>query len=164
MPQRIKAVPEEIREWLSYDEKTGHLTWLKGRGKAKTGSTAGTLMDNGYLSLRFKEVFYRCHRVGWFLHYGKQPYILDHVNDIKSDNRLSNLQEVTDQENLILARIRKGAGVCWCNDKSHKAGGFYRATWGTEILYQGLNEQIARRTRAAREQQWLEENPHIRME
>jgi hypothetical protein len=164
MPQRIKEVPEEIREWLEYNPHTGDLIWLKSRGKAKAGAAAGTLINHGYLQLRFMEVNYRCHRVAWFLHHGVQPYILDHVNNVKTDNRLANLQEVTDQENLILARIRNGKGVCWCNDKSHKAGGFYRATWGTEIMYQGLNEQKARRIRHAREQGWLEENPHIRME
>jgi hypothetical protein len=163
MPQRIKEVPEEIREWLEYNPHTGDLIWLKDRGPIKAGAVAGTLLK-GYLQTRFDKVNYRCHRVAWFLHYGVQPYILDHVNNVKTDNRIVNLQEVTDQENLILARIRNGKGVCWCNDKSHKAGGFYRATWGTEIMYQGLNEQKARRIRHAREQGWLEENPHIRME
>ena len=110
MPQKIKEVPEEIRGWLEYNPHTGDLIWLKGRGKAKTGSVAGTLLK-GYLQLRFEKVNYRCHRVAWFLHYGEQPYILDHVNNVKSDNRIVNLQEVTDQENLILARIRSGKGV-----------------------------------------------------
>jgi hypothetical protein len=86
------------------------------------------------------------------------------VNNNKSDNRITNLQEVTDQENLILARIRNGKGVFWCNNKTFTKGGFWRATWNTEILYQGPDEQEARQVRAAREQRWLDENPHIRME
>ena len=163
MPQRIKAIPEHIGEWLEDRADTGDLIWLKGKGSIKAGAVAGTNLK-GYLQMRFEKVLYRCHRVCWFLHTGEQPYILDHVNGMKSDNRITNLQEVTDQENLILARIRNGKGVCWCNDKSHRAGGFYRATWGTEILYQGTNQLKARRVRAEREQEWLDENPHIRME
>jgi len=163
MTQRIKAIPEHIGEWLEYRSDTGDLIWLKDRGPIKAGAVAGTKLK-GYLQLRFEKVNYRCHRVCWLLHTGEQPYILDHVNGRKTDNRITNLQEVTDQENLILARIRNGKGVCWCNDKSHRAGGFYRATWGTEILYQGTNQLKARRVRAEREQKWLDENPHIRME
>ena len=164
MAQRIKAVPDTLKEWLKYNHVTGDLIWKKGRGKAKTGAVAGTLIDHGYLQLRFDHVNYRCHRICWWLHYGKQPYILDHANNNKTDNRITNLQEVTDQENLILARIRNGKGVFWCNNKTFTKGGFWRATWNTEILYQGPDEQEARQVRAAKEQQWMAENPHIRME
>ena len=164
MPQRIKGMPTTLREWLKYQPETGDLIWKKGRGQVKTGAVAGTLLEHGYLQLGFEGVYYRCHRICWFLYYGKQPYIIDHVNNNKKDNRISNLQEVTDQENLLLARIRKGKGVFWCNVKDHKAGGFWRATWNTEILYQGLDEQEAQQARAAREQRWLDDNPHIRME
>lgn len=165
MPKSKKGIPEEIREWIRYDKATGKMYWLKSKGKARAGQEVGTLNKLGYIQMRFNNVIYRGHRVAYFLHHGVEPNVVDHINEVKNDNRISNLQSLTDDQNRQLTRIRSGThGVCWCKDKSHKAGGYFRATWGTEILYQGTNEQKARRIRHAREQKWLDENPHIRME
>ena len=160
----MKRIPEEIREWISHNPQTGDMTWLKRKGKARAGATVGTINKLGYVQMRFNSVIYRGHRVAYWLYHGVEPEIVDHINEVKDDNRIDNLQSLTDNENRQLTRIRSGThGVCWCIDKTHTAGGFYRATWGTEIVYQGTSKHLARAARVAKEQQWLDENPHIRV-
>ena len=161
----MKRIPEEIREWIGYDSATGKMQWLKRKGKARAGAEVGTINLHGYVQMRFNGVIYRGHRVAYWLHHGVEPDVVDHINEVKSDNRITNLQSLTDNENRQLTRIRSGThGVCWCVDSTHKAGGFYRATWGTEIVYQGTSRHLARAARTAKEQEWLSNNPHIRME
>jgi hypothetical protein len=161
----MKRIPEEIREWIRYDHTTGKMYWLKSKGKARAGAEVGTINALGYVQMRFNCVIYRGHRVAYWLYHGVEPDVVDHINEIKHDNRIANLQSLTDDENRQLTRIRSGKhGVCWCKDKTHKTGGYYRATWGTEILYQGMNQYAARQARRAAEQNWLAENPHIRIE
>lgn len=44
---------------------------------------------------------YAIHRVIWFYHTGREPNYLDHVNRIKTDNRIINLRECTATENTF---------------------------------------------------------------
>ena len=40
------------------------------------------------------------HRAAWALYHGRWPSEIDHLNGIKTDNRLCNLREVSGRENL----------------------------------------------------------------
>lgn len=58
----------------------------------------------------------------YFLDYKNvdKKIIIDHINNIKTDNRLINLQIITQRQNL--SKDKKGSsiytGVCWCKDKN----------------------------------------------
>lgn len=44
---------------------------------------------------------YKCHRLAWFYHYGEWPKLnIDHINRIKTDNRISNLRQCANGQNL----------------------------------------------------------------
>jgi len=58
----------------------------------------------GYNSVFIMGEQYRVHRLIWLLVYGHFPKIIDHINGDKLDNRLENLKEVTQQENLMNQR------------------------------------------------------------
>lgn len=48
-----------------------------------------------------KRVLLKAHQLAWYLYYNKCPILLDHINRIKDDNRIENLREVTNQENMF---------------------------------------------------------------
>ena len=92
---------EKISEYLSYDSRSGLVTWIKDKGRAKSGDIAGTIFGSeGYLRLKIFGKNYLVHRIAWLLNYGEFPNEqIDHINHISSDNRLSNLRAVDMVEN-----------------------------------------------------------------
>src|SRR5260370_28259 len=85
---------EEVKRILSYDAHTGKFTWrlmLSSRGLE--GSTAGYVMRNGYIMIGFSRQRFLAHRLAWFFENGEWPSAdIDHINCIRTDNRLANLR------------------------------------------------------------------------
>jgi hypothetical protein len=66
----------------------------------KVGDVAGSLDGEGYLLIMVQSRLYRAHRLAWLYVYGTWPEgQLDHINRNRSDNRISNLREVTNKQN-----------------------------------------------------------------
>lgn len=110
-----------IKEYLGYDKKSGFVFWKKSRGnKLKIGSVAGSLHRTGYLSLEFLGKPYMVHRVSWLLNYGCWPNgQIDHINGIRTDNRIDNLRDVSPRENSKnCKKHRNGNAPGACFDKS----------------------------------------------
>ena len=80
---------------------------------------AGTLLHSGYLGICIGPKRWQAHRIAWALHYGAWPKDqIDHINGVKTDNRICNLREATNAQNgknLKLSKANKTgiAGVCW---------------------------------------------------
>ncbi|MFH5067193.1 HNH endonuclease [Enterobacter cloacae complex sp. 2024EL-00215] len=87
---------------LEYDPDTGNfvrLICLPGCG-SKPGDVAGYKRKNGYVVIRFNGKQYRAHRLAWFYVHGEWPDgEIDHINGVKSDNRLRNLRIANRSEN-----------------------------------------------------------------
>lgn len=119
---KIKPIPEEIKEYLSYDKLTGNLTWIKRAGTRGTlGSIAGTVKQcgTGHVAIKFKGISYQAHRIAWFIEKGTQPPdAIDHINETKIDNVGDNLRGATTSEN-----------TCNRGKQSNNTSGYKGVSW-----------------------------------
>lgn len=99
---------EEVEAVLAYDPETGIFTWKTLRGTANTvraGRRAGRIAVHGYRQIAIKGRRYYASRLAWLLSHDKWPdEQLDHRNGVKDDDRLANLRECTQSENMANAR------------------------------------------------------------
>lgn len=94
----------EVRRLFDYDPETGALTWRTGPARYR-GKAAGTLLNTGYRSISVRGRRYVAHRLAWVHFHGKPPTkFLDHINGDRDDNRIVNLREATNAENMANAK------------------------------------------------------------
>ncbi len=101
-----EIIAERVRELLKYDPETGIFTRkIRTAQRHKIGDRADFLVTSGnsegYCRVSFDSKRYLAHRVVWLYVHGSWPELdIDHINGIKSDNRLANLREVDRSTNL----------------------------------------------------------------
>jgi len=95
---------------FSYDADSGILTRIWGpnyHSDQFLNKPAGWLDAEGYIRVQIKQTGYKAHRIIWKMFYGLEPLELDHINRIRSDNRIDNLRQVTRSENQRNRTINK---------------------------------------------------------
>jgi len=96
---------EEARKYLSFDAETGEFVRISFPANAHCRDRMrmrfrGDSAKYGYLKLKFLGKNYQAHRMAWLLHYGEWPQLtIDHINRDRTDNRISNLRDVSQSEN-----------------------------------------------------------------
>lgn len=107
-------------EYLRYNETKGEFTWIKRPNKnIHLHTRAGTKNSAGYRVISLFGKRYLEHRLAWFFVHGEMPkHEIDHINQIRDDNRISNLRQVTRSENQR-NKTRKDSrvdevGIWWC--------------------------------------------------
>ena len=105
---------ETLREKFDYNPLTGKLIykevsendhWNHPGDEVRGGSC------RGYERVKIDYQSYRVHRVVWKWVYGEEPpEVIDHINGVRNDNRLSNLREATKGQNR---HNRKHRGYFW---------------------------------------------------
>lgn len=89
-----------LRQLLSYDPDTGLFHRRVAVPGTVVGARAGTIAPNDYERIYIDRRSYLAHRLAWFYVHGQWPVgELDHINRVKSDNRLCNLREATPAQN-----------------------------------------------------------------
>lgn len=82
---------KRLRELFSYDAASGRLV-RKVCVRDQKPITFGE-SSQGYLVRWVDGVCYVEHRLVWLYHFGKWPREIDHINTIKTDNRIENLRD-----------------------------------------------------------------------
>lgn len=99
--------PQAVRNLLAYDAETGLFRWKLRAGKEPAGSTAGTINSCGYMIITINGRKLGAHRLAWVITHGVwPPHEVDHKNNQRADNRLSNLRPATGAQN----RANRAAG------------------------------------------------------
>lgn len=99
---------------ISYDDATSRLSYCRESGEIRwiaTGVVAGCIdKSTGYRVIGLKGVSHYAHRLAWLIAHGAWPNnCIDHINRDRSDNRLSNLRDVSHSENMTNAtRCERG--------------------------------------------------------
>ena len=89
-----------LNDYLTYCPTSGVITAKVRLGNKPKGSIMGSVDKEGYLSFVVQGKRYYAHRVAWFIQHGLWPERIDHKNLKRADNRLVNLRECSQAENL----------------------------------------------------------------
>lgn len=128
---------ERVCEVLNYDPDLGGLTWRVTRGsRAAAGAVAGSRDAYGYLNIRIDGCDYKAHRLAWLIQYGQWPDVIDHINGVPGDNRISNLRSGSQADNAKNSAHHSDAAAPY--------KGIYRANgkWGATIFSDGVKHYL----------------------
>lgn len=125
-----------IQEHLKADFKRGIVYWkkvLQYNSKVKVGDRAGCLYKDGYRVIKVGNKRYVEHRIIWYLYYGKWPQgQIDHINHIRSDNRIANLRDNFDpQKQQYNRKPNKN------NTSGYRGVWFHKGKWEARLRNKG---------------------------
>jgi hypothetical protein len=122
---RPELTAEYLRSILHYDSETGIFTRkVSTSNRVKVGDVAGCPDGGGYLQISVCSRIYLAHRLAWLHFHGTWPTDqIDHINRDRADNRISNLREVTNKQNMQNKSKPSNntsghPGVCWYKQNS----------------------------------------------
>ncbi len=125
-----------LKDILYYNKDSGVFTWKKSKScKIKKGDISGSVKKHGYIEIGINKKTYLAHRLAWLYEYGNFPKNIDHINQIKTDNRISNLRQVTQTENNKNKSIMKNNTSGQCGVVWHKKS----SKWQSQIVVNKKN-------------------------
>ena len=146
---------DRLKQLLTYDPATGIFTRKVLAGGQMPGSKAGSLDAYGYVCIAVDGRNYKAHRLAWLYMHGAWPTCdLDHKNEVKTDNRIDNLREITKKKNTwncSNARSNNTSGLRGAS--KHKCGFQASICINGKQMYLGLfsNAELAHKSyRAAK--------------
>ena len=135
-----------LHELIDYNPSTGLFVW-KSRcrrwfncnrswnrwNNMHEGKEAGGPTSDGYLRINLLNKKYKSHRLAFLYVYGYMPKNTDHEDHDGTNNRISNLKDVTHKQNLRNMRMKKSntsgtTGVYWRKDTKK---------WAAQIMVDG---------------------------
>jgi hypothetical protein len=92
-----KVTQQRLKEIFDYVD--GSLVCKIPRSFLKIGDVAGHQRNDGYIDICVDKKIYFAHRLIFMFFNGYFPKEIDHINNIRNDNRIENLREVTHLQN-----------------------------------------------------------------
>lgn len=123
---------DRLHELFEY--KDGRLYRKKRMSQnTRVGDLVGSIGNHGYLTVCIKNTRYLVHRLVFAMHHGYMPKNVDHIDGDRTNNRIENLREASDSENLCNSRVRSDnksglKNLCW-NER--------RKCWIVSVTAQG---------------------------
>jgi hypothetical protein len=131
---------ERAHELLKYDPATGILRWRMRRGSRSAWAECNSIDGDGYIRITIEGRRYSGHRIAWLLHYGKWPVnLLDHKDRIRTNNRIENLRDVTNVENLKNQGPRSRRRPTGCRGTHFIEN---RSKWAASICVNGTKRHL----------------------
>ena len=110
---------DQLHELLKYNHVTGKFTWrertedfpapiniVRQFNARNAGKQVYEETHRGYGRITLFGKRYKSHRLAWAMHYGDwPPDQIDHINGVRSDNRIENLRAVSQAENSKNSKI-----------------------------------------------------------
>jgi hypothetical protein len=130
---------EDVKSLFVY--RDGNLYRLKAAGGMKAGSLVGwESTHNGkcYKRMTLNSVSYYVHQVIFLYHYGFIPKYIDHKDGNSLNNKIENLREATQSQNVHNSQKRSSntsgfKGVIWLKN---------RCKWRAQITVNGKNKNL----------------------
>ena len=102
---RLEKIQLALKKGYTYNQESGLITGVSGKIIQK-------LSVNGYIVISIwnenKRHYLYAHQFAYYIVHRYCPKCIDHINQIKTDNRINNLRSVTNQENAFNMRNVKG--------------------------------------------------------
>lgn len=137
--RRLTIKHDRLLEVLNYNPDTGIFTWkVRTSNRVKVGDVAGDMEGNGYLRISVDGNRFRAHRLAIIYVYGDGYYEqVDHINHIRTDNRISNLRVATHSQNNWNQQLQRKntsgvKGVYW--DKNRNKWSAYCCVMGKKHM------------------------------
>jgi hypothetical protein len=131
---------DHLKQVLDYNPQTGVFVWkVSTARRIVPGTVAGTVNSKGYRVIQLFRKLHTEHRLAWFYVTGVWPSDqIDHINQVKTDNRFENLREATNSQNSQNSKIRRNntsgyKGVSWWA---------HREKWAAQMRVDGKNRLL----------------------
>jgi len=107
-----KLTQTQLQAELNYDPLTGIFIRLRSGPKLKSGDVTGWVNAVGYCQITISGKTVAAHRLAWLYMTGNWPQEdVDHINQVKTDNRWSNLRAASRSANMFNTPYYSGKGV-----------------------------------------------------
>lgn len=136
----VEELGEVLKLRLKYNADSGLFTWVDGQC---ANGVAGTLTKKGYIAIKVgyccKQYTIKAHRLAWFFVMGTWPTgQIDHINGMRTDNRIVNLRDVTPRQNSQNKKHHRSGKLVGCR--------LLKGKWDTRIHYAGTTYYLGRYT------------------
>lgn len=132
---------DRLHQLLKYDPETGNLIWqVTKSAKAPAGSIAGSVNAKGHVNLQIDKKMYAAHQLVFMYHFGYIPDEIDHIDKIKTNNRIENLRECTSSQNKGNIGLLRSNTTGYRGVSFNKQSGKYHA----QIKIHGVQTYLGR--------------------